>query len=702
MRGIRLDRVLVSTALALVLAAPAFNARAQSASDAAIEARVPMPDLTDDMPPPTAADIGTVRPARTAPATVATRPSAAPAKSIDTPEIANPAPIMVPDPTTTATAPMPVSPPAPAAMTRAPDVPSAPAAVQNVPAAPSAATPPATAETPAAAPALTPVAALDAADTAVAEQLRSVISGRPFERLVTNRKERAALTDFYTSREFAPVWVENGQMSPRAKAVIARLKLADAVGLDPHEYQTPDFSIAKDAASLADAELKFASVVLTYARHAQSGRTDPARISNNIEYRLPMPEPLDVLTDVAASNDIAKTFDGFNPPQHGFAALKQKLAELRGTPDDTHPRVAQGPILRVNAKRPMKDARVPMLRERFGLQGEPGDTTYDETLAEAVKQYQQSKNISPNGRLTAATVDALNGVRKDRQVDAIIATMERWRWMPRDLGQTYVMLNIPDYSLKVVRDNNVVWRTRTVVGKPATATPIFSSAMENILVNPTWHVPESIIYNEYMPQLERDPNILARLGLEMKTNPDGSVKITQPPGPKNALGQIKFNFANRFAVYMHDTPSKSLFNRDARAFSHGCVRVQNPEKFGEVMSSLGMPGRGYSSERLASMYGKGEAWLKFTNKVPVHLTYQTAFVDDSGKLVVRNDIYGLDTRVIAALKGDDRDYGKAEVAAVIKRTPRPERTARPAAAPERRPVAIRDSGPDDFFSRLFR
>ena len=227
--------------------------------------------------------------------------------------------------------------------------------------------------------------------------------------------------------------------------------------------------------------------------------------------------------------------------------------------------------------------------------------------------------------------------------------MERWRWLPRELGQSYVMVNIPDFSLKTVRGGTTVFHTRIVVGKPHTPSPTFSAQIENILVNPTWNVPESIIYGEYLPKLQEDPGLLDRLGLVMETKRDGTITIKQPPGIRNALGQIKFNFPNKFQVYLHDTSDKRLFASDHRAFSHGCMRVQNPTEFGEALLAISMPEQHYSAAQLQGMFGKGERWLNFKRKVPVHITYMNAFVDDAGKLVVRDDLYGYDGRVQSAL-----------------------------------------------------
>ena len=178
--------------------------------------------------------------------------------------------------------------------------------------------------------------------------------------------------------------------------------------------------------------------------------------------------------------------------------------------------------------------------------------------------------------------------------------------------------------------------------------------MKYITVNPTWNVPPSIIRNEYLPALARDPNALARVGLQIGRNADGSIRIYQPPGERNALGRIRFNFPNRFLVYQHDTPQKKLFSQPVRAYSHGCMRVQNPDKYAEVLLGISQPEERYTADRIQAMYGKGERTINFKKPIPVYITYQTAFVDDAGQLQARADLYGHDKEITRILHGERR------------------------------------------------
>jgi murein L,D-transpeptidase YcbB/YkuD len=252
-------------------------------------------------------------------------------------------------------------------------------------------------------------------------------------------------------------------------------------------------------------------------------------------------------------------------------------------------------------------------------------------------------------------VDAINGPKRDREVDIILANMERWRWLPRDLGNAYVMVNIPDFTLRVMKDGAQVWKTKIVSGAPGNrATPLLTETMKFITVNPTWNVPPSIINNEYLPALAQDSTVLERAGLKLERNRDGTVRIYQPPGERNALGRIRFNFPNKFLVYQHDTPDKHLFAREVRDYSHGCMRVENPDKYAEVLLGVSQPQEGYTAERIRKMYGSGEHDIHLKNPIPVHITYQTAYVNDDGKLIIRDDIYGRDARYFALIKSDER------------------------------------------------
>jgi L,D-transpeptidase YcbB len=492
------------------------------------------------------------------------------------------------------------------------------------------------------------VAAIDA-DAQIAQQLRNLVNGQ-FDRIIGGTKERTSIDAFYSRRNYAPLWITDGKANARAQAAIAYLGQVSADGLDPSDYPVPDFASLTDPVALADAEITLTNSVVTYAHHAQIGRVHWSRVSADIFYDQNAPDPSEVLTTVAEAKDVGEALGAYEPHAEPYLALKAKLAELRAGQHDSHKtRIPNGPPLKIG----MRDERVLILRSRLDVAGD-GGTTYDKVLADAVKKFQGMHELKPTGTLDAATVEALNGRQSDRRTDIIIANMERWRWMPHDLGATYVIVNLPDFTLRVIRQGKLVWMTKIVVGKPATPTPIMSAQMKSITVNPTWNVPDSIAANEYLPLLQQDPTILQRMGLQVSYNADGTIHLSQPPGEQNALGQLRFNFPNKFLVYQHDSNQKQFFAHDRRAESHGCMRVQDPVKYAEVLLSIVRPGEGYTQDRIRRMFGYNEADIQFPTLIPVHLTYQTAFVDDDGKLKFREDIYGRDQALLAILKGSER------------------------------------------------
>jgi murein L,D-transpeptidase YcbB/YkuD len=642
MRNFGLERLLAGTALALVLTAATTPASANPMTPEAIEAAIPLPDAAELKPltPADVADPAEAKPEEVA-APTAAEPTATPAAA------------------------------APAAVT-----PAEPPRTEQ------AAAPPA--------PAVNPVA----------EKLKELLTAKT-DRIFGGRKERAVVDAYYAARDYAPLWVTDGEVGERGRSVATFLGNVAADGLDPADYPVPNLRVTMDADALAEAELRITASALTFARHAELGRVHYSRVASDIFYQQTAPDPAAVLAKLADAKNVAAALDSFNPQNTQYKALKAKLAELRASKGDTTVRIPSGPTLRIAKDKAgkevwMQDSRVPEIRERLKVAGDPNSETYDRAVADAVAKFQRSRGLTASGQLNAATVDALNGPRRDNVENVIIANLERWRWLPRDLGNTRVILNIPDYSLRVFRGEAVVWQTKVVVGKPATATPLLTETMKYITVNPTWNVPPSIVYGEYLPALQQDPTVMQRMGMRVTQNSDGSVHISQPPGDKNALGRIRFNFPNKFLVYQHDTPDKHLFAHDKRAYSHGCMRVENPAKYAEVLLSLANPRDNYTEARIRSMYGPSEIDIKFQNQIPVHITYQTAFVDDHGKLQLRDDIYGRDSRLLAVLRGDERRMAEVPVSQSQPNYARP---------PARLPPGVASggsyaSGPS-FFEALF-
>jgi murein L,D-transpeptidase YcbB/YkuD len=600
-KSVRFERLLASTALGLALALSSLvlsshAAIAQTPTAKDVESAVPMPDTTVPSPP-TAQDVEPKA-----------KSEAAPAATIDVPKLTTVAPSAVPPPA---------------------------------------------------------VLAATVADSAVSDKLREMISGK-LDRAVSRKADREGVEQFYKARNFAPLWVSNGAGNDRAKSAIAYLGQADAVGLDPADYTTPDMKSAATVDSLADAEIKLTSAALTFARHAQVGRVHFTRVSADIQFDLKGPDAADVLGKLADGNDAGKVLDSYNPPMPEFKALRQKLAEVRknggvvAKAEEVKPAVVhveEGKTLKPG----MKDERVVALRKRLDIAGDKNNENYDNDVRQAVRGFQKTAGINADGNLGNNAVKAINGEKKETArgpsgdpTDIILVNMERWRWYQRDLGNPHVVVNIPDYTLTLWNDSKVYWKTKIVAGKPGKNTPLISAEMKFITVNPTWNVPPSIIEKEYLPALREDPQALERIGLKLEQAADGTVRIYQPPGAANALGRIRFNFPNKFLVYQHDTPDKNLFAKEERAFSHGCMRVQNPLMYGEKLLSLALPNENYTAAKLEKMFGGSEININFPKNIWVHLTYQTAFVDDEGKLQLRKDVYGWDQRMIQIMKGSER------------------------------------------------
>src|SRR5262249_49579962 len=315
-------------------------------------------------------------------------------------------------------------------------------------------------------------------DVAFSERLQDLIANK-VQQYVTRSQDRTAVEAFYRERDFTPLWVNAAGTLPSTRKAIDFLHGVAADGLDPKEYPTPTFADL-DPTRLAADELTLTNSVITFVRHASTGRLAFSRVSSSIYFDLKSPDLQQVLEKIASSHDIAGTLDTFNPQQPQYKELKAALARAR--------------------------------------------KTGDANVVIPARAHQ-------------------NGGSQSAGIDAIIANMERWRWLTRDLGTAYVMVNIPDYNLTVMDDGKSVWSTRIVVGQPGKhATPLLAETMKYITFNPTWNVPPSIIRNEYLPALARDPTALARIGLRIGRNSDGSIRIYQPPSERNALGRVRFNF----------------------------------------------------------------------------------------------------------------------------------------------------------------
>lgn len=460
----------------------------------------------------------------------------------------------------------------------------------------------------------------------------------------------AALRAFYAARNHAPAFVDLDTGTPAwseaALAMAAILRGADADGLDPAAYPVPGLPAgpALDPGAVADAEIAFATSLVRYAQHARGGRIDPRRLHALITPTLDVPDAAGILSGLVGAEDPAAALAAHQPPHEGYRRLRAALAELRAAEEAPEPlvEIPPGPVLRVGTR----DGRVPLLRARFGMDApaESDERMFDVALAEAVEAFQREHGLAVDGVVGNQTLAALASLDPARREGDLLANMERWRWLPRELGDKHIFVNVAGYRMEVRVDGAPVHESRVIVGKVGQETPIFSDVMEYVVVSPTWTVPPTIMRNEFLPGLREDPNYAAARGFEVIRS-GNNISVRQPPGPRNALGHIKFMFPNGHHVYLHDTPNRGLFDRVRRALSYGCVRVEDPFELAHLL----LADQGWPKERLRALIGPRERYVHLDTPVPVHLAYFTLEVEESGRILPHEDVYGFDRLVRRAL-----------------------------------------------------
>lgn len=481
---------------------------------------------------------------------------------------------------------------------------------------------------------------------------------------------------FYERRGYRPAWSVGGRPSPHAVELVTRIRQADQEGLRPAHYHLAEIEslLAQEPLATglgAELDLLLTDAFLVYASHLLSGRINPETIDPEWRANRRGSDLVPVLERALAGGPgtIRATLDSLLPPQDGYYRLRSALERYRAlAASDGWPIVPPGRQLEPGVRGP----RVEALRERLRLAGDLGSDTiavadsFDAPLKAALLRFQRRHGIEATGAVDPATLRELN-VPVQTRIHQVELNLERWRWLPQDLGYRHVLVNIAGFELDLVEDARTVLDMRVVVGRPYRRTPVFSDTMRYLVLSPYWNVPRNIAVQDKLPLIQSDSGYLAKQQMRVFADSSGAMKeldpgtvdwskvtpanfayrLRQDPGPANALGRVKFMFPNKYNVYLHDTPSRDLFERTTRDFSSGCIRLEKPI---ELALALLQPDALWSRERIDSVIAQRlERTVALPVPVPVHLLFWTAWASPEGAVQFRRDLYGRDGRLERAL-----------------------------------------------------
>lgn len=478
--------------------------------------------------------------------------------------------------------------------------------------------------------------------------------------------ESLPLKDFYRQRSYRLAWSGSGE--PRGDRLLMDLQaIAVAEGLTPELYTVPA------TASDLDRDLLLSDAVARFARDLASGRAAPSRTLGGMgpETR-PTFDSNKFLRELAGGKELTALVESLPPPYAGYQRLKaamelyRNLARAGGWKP-----IPDGPSIKPG----MTDDRVPLVRKRLAVTGELTGSLQgnllDTALEAALKRFQTRHGIEPDGSMGKQTLAALN-VSAEERLNQIQVNLERWRWMPKALAPVHIAVNLPAAHLEFVKDGQIAMAMRVVIGDIKHQTPTMMTSMTGVVLNPTWTVPPSIATKEILPKLRKDPGYLVSNNMHILESDDSTQnqgigvdwsqmnkfpwRIRQRAGRDNALGQVKFNLSNSDDIYLHDTPRRQYFGRIFRALSHGCVRLERPVDLAQaVLSAEWAP-------RIPALIGEATTrTIKLEQAITVYLMYMTSWADDDGIVHFRDDLYGHDSRLRAALKRP-RPPGTAQMA----------------------------------------
>ena len=462
---------------------------------------------------------------------------------------------------------------------------------------------------------------------------------------------------FYRDRKYDPVWSDGDKLNDEGKKLRQVLGTTERDGLSPLRYRfdvaqkmTAAFENEGEGELSEEDEARYGGeldLLLTegftrYALDLATGTLDPKE--GGLEWNIPrgaVPKE-NLLRALSRGGDPEEIVDKVRPTAPQYRRLMHVLSRLQ----DVKQRGGWQPIEAGDASPGDSSPVVATLRQRLMLsedqreaamaaRGGQRPLVFDQDLHLALKHFQERHGIDGDGRIGAKTVEELNRSVDDR-IGEVRLNIDRWRWLPHDLGKMYIMVNVAGFEMSVIENNRAIEEMNVVVGKPGWATPIFADTLEHIVVNPYWNVPPNIANDEIIPAIAQDPGYLERNNMERTS--DGGFR--QRPGPKNALGEFKFLFPNSHDVYLHDTPADALFSRASRAFSHGCIRLERPRDLAYLLGQKLADKSPEQIDRLSDM--DTEQWINVKRKIPVYVLYFTTWVDDDGTVRYHHDVYGID------------------------------------------------------------
>jgi len=482
------------------------------------------------------------------------------------------------------------------------------------------------------------------------------------------------IPEVYERRDYIPAWVSDASVD----AVLEAIRNSYDHGLDPEDYHWHAINelrirIAAGAGSVAVAEMEIllTDAVVRLAYHASFGKVLPGELDPNWNFdrRLHSPDPVSELGDVLGTTDVTSVISERTNAPVFYDWLREALARYREiAAEGGWPSIPSGPTLKPG----MTSERIVPLRQRLQRTGDLADVqaddpeVFDTTLKRAVTAFQKRHGLAPDGAVGQVTLAALN-VPVEQRIDQIRVNLERFRWVYKELPEDYVIVDIAGFHVYLVQEDEIVWQARAQVGRPYRDTPVFRDSMRYLEFNPTWTVPQTILREDILPRLEHGPDYLAERNMRILHHNGTPVDVStidwpsvaagkfpyilrQEPGPDNALGRVKFMFPNKHAVYIHDTPSKSLFAHNERMFSSGCIRVERPFELAELL--LDDPERWDRQGIQQLLDSRRTQRVNLKEPLPVLILYWTAEADEEGRVHFRRDVYDRDAPLLDALEGE--------------------------------------------------